>query len=123
MSEFASYVRAWEERWAEQRRADAAAAEAARRTAEELARLLRERYGARRVVLTGSLARGEFAAGSDIDLAAEGVPADRFFQAGADLDAAAGGLHVDLVPIECATPAYLAHLETEGVVLHDEGSG
>jgi uncharacterized protein len=122
MSEFASYVRAWEKRWEEQRGADGMAAREARKTAEGLARLLRERYGARRVVLMGSLARGEFGAGSDIDLAAEGVPEGEFFRAGADLEAAAGGLHVDLVPIESANLAFLAHIDREGIVLYDERS-
>lgn len=122
MSEFESYVQAWRRRWEEERRADEAAAREARGVAEELARLLRERYGVRRVVLVGSLARGEFGVGSDIDLAAEGVPDDQFFRAGADLEAAAGGLHVDLVPIESANPAFLAHLDREGVVLYDERS-
>lgn len=77
----------------------------------------------RRVVLTGSLARGEFRVGSDIDLAAEGIPDDRFFRAGADLEAAAGGLHVDLVPIESADSVYLADLDREGIVLYDQGPG
>jgi predicted nucleotidyltransferase len=72
------------------------------------------------VVLVGSLARGEFQVGSDIDLAAEGIPDDRFFRAGADLEAAAQGFHVDLVPIESAGPDFLADLAREGVVLHEQ---
>ena len=83
---------------------------------------LRDRYGARRVVLAGSLARGDFRVGSDIDLAAEGIPDDQFFRAGADLEASAGGLRVDLVPLESANPDYLADLAREGIVLHDQGS-
>jgi predicted nucleotidyltransferase len=35
------------------------------------------------VILTGSLARGDFRQGSDIDLAADGIPPELFFQAGA----------------------------------------
>ena len=122
MSEFESYLRGWRQRWRERRRADAEAAVRARRIAERLASRLRDDYGARRVVLVGSLARGGFGAGSDIDLAAEGVPDDRFFRAGADLEAAAEGLHVDLVPIESANPAFLADLAEEGIVLHDARS-
>ena len=72
------------------------------------------------MVLVGSLARGEFSVGSDIDLAAEGIPDDAFFKAGADLEAAAEGLHVDLVPIESANAAFLADLARDGIVLHDE---
>lgn len=122
MSEFEPYIRAWRERWRRQRKADAEAARAARQTAERLAQHLRDVYGARRVVLAGSLARGEFRAGSDIDLAAEGIPDDKFFRAGADLERAAGGLHVDLVPLDSANPEYLADLARDGIVLHDGGS-
>lgn len=120
MSEFDSYIRAWRKRWAEQRRADAEAARDAREVAESLARHLRDEYGARRVILLGSLARGEFRGGSDIDLAAEGIPDEQFFRAGADLEASAGGFHVDLVPIESANSAFLADLARDGIVLHDE---
>jgi predicted nucleotidyltransferase len=114
-------LRAWRERWKLQREADEEAAREARRIAERLACHLRDVYGVRRVVLAGSLARGDFRVGSDIDLAAEGLPDDAFFRAGAELEAAAGGLHVDLVPIESATPAYLADLARDGIVLHQAG--
>jgi predicted nucleotidyltransferase len=98
----------------------------ARRVAERLAGLLAERYGVRRVVLAGSLARGEYARGSDIDLAVEELPDEVFFRAGADLDACAGGIPVDLVPLESAVPAYREAVAREGIVLHDgraEASG
>jgi uncharacterized protein len=123
MGEFDSYLRGWRRRWEERRRADEAAARQALRIAGTLAGILRERYGARRVVLVGSLARGEFVAGSDIDLAAEGIPAERFFRAGADLEAAAGGLHVDLIPIESANAAFLADLSRDGIVLREVQPG
>jgi hypothetical protein len=119
MSELDSYLRGWRRRWEERQRTDEASARQALRIAEALARTLQQRYGARRVVLVGSLARGEFVAGSDIDLAAEGIPAESFFRAGADLEAAAGGLHVDLIPIESANAAFLADLQRDGIVLQE----
>lgn len=122
MSEFEPYLRAWRKRFEEQRRADAEAAGRAREVAERLARRLHEDYGAVRVFLVGSLARGDFRVGSDIDLAAEGIPDDVFFRAGADLEAEAGGLHVDLVPLESANAAFRADLAREGIVLYDERS-
>lgn len=118
--DFEPYLRAWRERWAGQRRADAEAARSALAVAERLARRLRDEYGARRVVLLGSLARGEFRVGSDIDLAAEGIRDEDFFRAGAELESAAGGLHVDVVPIESASSAFLAELAREGIVLDGE---
>lgn len=120
--EFDSYLRAWRERWRREAEGDAQAARDAMDLARRLARRLRERYGVRRVVLVGSLARGEFRRGSDIDLAAEGVPDALFFRAGADLDAEAGGIPVDLVPLESATAAFCERAFREGVVLHDGGT-
>lgn len=68
-------------------------------------------------MLVGSLARGDFGPGSDIDLAAEGLPDESFFAAGAALEALAGGVKVDLVPLESATPAFRQRVAEEGVVL------
>jgi predicted nucleotidyltransferase len=119
VSLYESYLAAWRERWAQERLADGEAAAAARQVADRLAALLRDRYRARRVILVGSLARGEFRIGSDIDLAAEGIPDDCFFRAGADLDRAAGGIQVDLVPLESATASYLDCVAREGVDLLD----
>ncbi len=119
MAEFDSYIQGWRRRWQEQQRADADAAERARHLADQLAQRLHEDYGAQRVVLVGSLARGNFGVGSDIDLAAEGIPDDLFFKAGADIESSADGLRVDLVPIESANDAFLADLAREGIVLYD----
>lgn len=119
MADYSSYIRGWRQRWKDQRVVDEEAAGDARRIADRLARLLRERYSPQRIILVGSLARGEFGVGSDIDFAVEGIPDDQFFRAGADLDAAASGLHVDLVPIESADPAFLSNMAREGITLHD----
>jgi hypothetical protein len=43
-------------------------------TAKEVAKYLRERHGATRVLLFGSLATGKYRIGSDIDIYFEGVP-------------------------------------------------
>jgi predicted nucleotidyltransferase len=120
MGEFDSYIHAWQERWRRERRANSAAGRSARAIARRVARLLVQRYGARRVVLCGSLARGDFRRGSDIDLAVEGVPAARFFQASAAAARAAGEFEIDVAPIESATQRYREGLSREGIVLHGE---
>ena len=68
------YVEAWRERFrrAEQDRLERAAR--ARGLLPVLVRHLVEGYGVRRVWVFGSLADDAFHAGSDIDLAAEGLP-------------------------------------------------
>lgn len=75
--------------------------------------LLVERFGARRVVLFGSLASGNVTDRSDVDLAVEGLQPDGYFTALADLT----GLFdspVDLVEIERAPASLLARLQLEG---------
>jgi len=122
MGEFDSYITAWRDRWRRERRADARTAQRARSTARRVARLLARRYGARRVVLCGSLARGEFRRGSDIDLAVAGVPVARFFEASAAAAQSAAEFEIDVVPIESATPRYREWLACDGIVLHGKNS-
>ena len=55
----------------------------ARAEAEQVAWQLVREHGAKRVLLFGSIARGwPLRPESDIDLAVEGMPADRFFKIG-----------------------------------------
>ncbi len=117
MSGFEPYLEGLQTRERQVQFASAQAALRARSVAQRLAEALVSRYGATKVHLTGSLARGQFEIGSDIDLAAQGLSPDVFFAAGADIQAEAEGFAVDLVPIESATPAYLAELAREGQLL------
>jgi predicted nucleotidyltransferase len=77
-----------------------AAAEAARREAERLSRILTTEFGARRVYLFGSFAWGpETRPDSDIDLAVEGLPSGQLLSASLRLSNATH-YPVDLVPLE-----------------------
>jgi predicted nucleotidyltransferase len=113
----AEYARAWRERWAQEAKAARAASDLAHRVARTLATRLREEYGVERVLLVGSLARGEFRCDSDIDLAVTGLPAADLFRAGAELERMAEGFSVDLVPLESADPAFRRAADSEGVEL------
>jgi predicted nucleotidyltransferase len=112
--DFEPHLRGLRERRARAEEADRQAALEAQGLARRLARILRERYGVRRVILTGSLARGTFRRGSDIDLAVEGLADDVFFRAGAELQREAGAIDVDLVPLESANPVFRELAEREG---------
>lgn len=80
--------------------------------AQECMALLKERFGARRVILFGSLAQeGPWHDRSDIDLAVEGLPPEAFFRAYAACGALLPpGLELDLVPLESAGPELRARI-------------
>ena len=86
--------------------------------ARRAAALLKEEFGATRVVVFGSLAHGAwFHPHSDIDLAAEGIPPERFWRAGCRLEEIAEGFEIDLVALETASPSLRETIEKEGVEL------
>ena len=99
-----------ESREAAERRASAWA------LARQSADLLRQRFGASRVVVFGSLVHdGCFTPWSDVDLAAWGLhPADTFRAMGAvhDLDP---DIEINLVDVDTCSPSLLAMIEAEGI--------
>jgi predicted nucleotidyltransferase len=81
------------------------------------ARLLRQRFGATRVVAFGSLTdRAWFTPWSDVDLAAWGVPPDAFYRAVALVTGLSAEFKMDLVSPEECRPALRRVIEREGVV-------
>ena len=80
---------------------------------------LAARYGAQRLVLYGSRARGDFHARSDVDLAVYGMPEKQrggFFLEAEDLPTL---LKLDIVHIsENMEPAFLQNIEKDGVTLY-----
>lgn len=89
----------------------------ARSIAREIAEVLKHRFGAKRVVMFGSLARGDFAQGSDIDLAAWGIAAPDYYRAVAFASGFSKIWKVDLVDAEDCSGALLAGILSEGVEL------
>lgn len=102
-------------RRAEARRAAAGSQRAARLLGllPAAARLLRERYGVRRVVVFGSLVAGHATTESDVDLAVEGLRLGDYFEALADLMHLFGG-PVDLVRLEDAPASLRDRVAQEG---------
>lgn len=87
----------------------------AMRIARKAADILRKEFGARKVILFGSLAkRGAFTLFSDIDLAAEGIPSLRYFEAVARVTGFTDFINIDLVEFETCPPALRANIEKDG---------
>ena len=90
----------------------------AQQLARDAAQRLRDQFGARRVVLFGSaVEQSSFTRWSDVDLAAWGVPPERFYEAVAAMTSLSTEIAVDLVdPDQC--PATLRGvIEREGIEL------
>jgi predicted nucleotidyltransferase len=89
----------------------------AKKIAERVARELGTQYGARKVFLFGSLARGDQGAIFDIDLAVEGLPAARFFEAVAFATSEGREWRIDLVDVDDCVGSLRDMIEKEGIVL------
>ena len=88
--------------------------------ARSAAETLKMRFGAKRVVIFGSLAQKTlFTPWSDIDLAVWGIaPEDYYSAAGAVMDIGLEhGIRVDVVDPEDCEPQFLLEIEKEGIQL------
>lgn len=115
-----AYIAHWKKRTEEHIQADATLRNRAQTEARELARVLVEVYGARKVYLFGSLAREEapFTSMSDIDLGVEGLPDTRFYEALGDLLLRSTFL-VDLKPLTDISEPLRSRVAKEGILLHE----
>ncbi len=83
----------------------------------KVATILR-RYGATRIVLYGSFARGDYRHDSDIDIGVEGVPSENYFRAVAECLLAARR-SVTPVPIENTEGALRSRILQEGKIVYE----
>ena len=83
--------------------------------ARKAAKLLRDEFGAKEVILFGSLARhGSFSLYSDIDLAVRGIAPEKFYAAISAMMDVSGDFKIDLVEPEDCSPAMLKNIEKDG---------
>ena len=86
--------------------------------ARTAARLLRERFGVKRVIAFGSLVHRErFGRWSDIDLAAWDIPADQFYRAVAVVTGISPDFEVNLVDPAGCRSSVRQSIEREGIDL------
>ena len=103
-------TRVFQTKYLEERRAKGLA------LAKKASFLLRQKYGAKRVVLFGSLARTKaFSTWSDIDLAAWGIAPDEFFSAVADVTGLSPDFKIDLVEPDNCREAIRDSIEKHGI--------
>jgi uncharacterized protein len=83
--------------------------------AKKASSILRQQYGASRVVVFGSLAKTKvFTAWSDIDLAAWGIPPDDFFSAVAAVTGLSPDFKIDLVEPDTCRKAIRSSIQEHG---------
>ena len=86
--------------------------------AHQTAQLLKDRFGAQRVVLFGSLTHEvSFTLWSDIDLAAWGIPPEQIYGAVAAVTGISPDFKIDLVDPDPCRPGLKAVIEQHGVEL------
>ena len=88
------------------------------KVARQAGHILREEFHAERVAVFGSLAHEAwFTLWSDVDLAAWGIPADRFFEAVAAIAELSEEIEINLIDPETCRPILRAAIERDGVVV------
>lgn len=113
------YRRSWQKRFREKEKLSKVWNEQALVTAKRLAKLLVENYGANKVVLFGSVARGDYHFSKpDIDLVVAGLPVEAYFDAQRKLEKESG-FSVDLIPMEDMTKRASAALARDGRTIYD----
>lgn len=86
--------------------------------AREAAAMLKEKYGAKRVILFGSLAHKLwFDEWTDVDLAVEDLSRGNFYRAWAEAEDLLGGRQLDLVDLADARPMVLRDVQRRGIEL------
>jgi hypothetical protein len=107
----------WRDRREQRERELSGRREQALAGAHRAAALLREEYGATRVLLYGSLAHGHFHERSDVDLLVWGIPHATFFHAWFEAEGACPGFALSLVQAEGAAEALVTDAERYGIPL------
>jgi predicted nucleotidyltransferase len=116
------YVAHWKRRRAARLAANRRLAGRARADLSRIIAALADRYPIRRMILFGSLARGGFAPGSDIDLAVEGLPPGDFFTALAEANRLTR-FWVDLKPLEELQPRFQERVLATGECVYERTLG
>ena len=85
--------------------------------AKKVALFLKSKYGATRVMLFGSLAKGFFDKGSDIDIYCEGIPKGDVLEAHAECTRVFRQHEIDLIPDLFCHDRLRQRILKEGIVL------
>lgn len=92
--------------------------ERARQVANSAASVLKTDFGAKKVILYGSLAHGAwFREYSDVDLAVVGLPAKLFWRAWVTIDRLSTDIEINIIDLVDAKPSLMHEIELTGIEL------
>jgi uncharacterized protein len=117
-SNSSQYVERWKHRLALQQEQNQDLAHQARQKLPQLIQLLTDRFHATQIILFGSLAKGTFRQGSDIDLAVAGIAPENYFSALAAINRLGDSFPIDLKPIEDLEPHFFQRVIQTGEYLY-----
>jgi predicted nucleotidyltransferase len=118
-----SFVDYWKRQQAIRQRQGRQLAREARRDLARIAQVLKENYDVRQIILFGSLAKKQFTAESDIDLAVTGLAPEDFFTAYAEINRLSR-FRIDLKPTERLHPHFRRRAVSQGEIIYEaSGSG
>lgn len=113
-----TFVAYWKQQQTRLRRQNEQLAELARQNLGHIVQVLREGYGVDRIILFGSLMKGQFTAESDIDLAVSGLTPADFFTAYAEVNRLSQ-FQVDLKPLESLHPHFYQRVLAQGEIIYE----
>ena len=112
------YIAHWKDRLAIQQRQNQALTAQARQKLPQLLQHLVKHYQATHIILFGSLAKGTFHEGSDIDIAVAGISSADYFTALAAVQRLSDPFQIDLKPIEDLDPHFYQRVMQTGECLY-----
>ena len=111
------YLDYWRKRQQRQKEYHQKLAKAAKQKVQEIAELLIAEYPIQKIILFGSLVKGNFHAESDLDLAVAGIPESLYFEALAKVNHISDR-PVDLKPLESLDEHFLKKVIATGECIY-----
>jgi predicted nucleotidyltransferase len=117
MQNIKTYTDYWKQRQCEQNFYNQKIAKEARKNLDKIVELLVNKFQAKKIILFGSLAKGNFHRDSDIDLAVEGINPTDYFTALAAVNSLSDHA-IDLKPLEALESHFLQRILETGECLY-----
>ena len=117
MTDITPYLNYWRNKQQKEQAYHQKLAQQAKDSLEPIINYLTQNFKIKKIILFGSLVKGNFSETSDIDLAVEGIPPQDYFAVLAKINGMSDRL-IDLKPIESLDPHFLKRVLETGDCLY-----